>query len=136
LPPATGVDATIAQDADLSGEAYLKASLAQVRANFERFGLLDEQVKFLKGWFSQTLSTAPIQRLAVLRIDSDMYHSTLDVLNALYGRISPGGYVIIDDYPGWEGCRRATDEFRQAHGITAELRKIDWTGVCWQVPSV
>jgi hypothetical protein len=83
LPPATGVDATITQDADLSREAYLKASLEQVRANFARYGLLDEQVKFLKGWFHQTLPTAPIQRLAVLRIDGDMYHSTLDALNAL-----------------------------------------------------
>jgi O-methyltransferase len=134
LPPAKGVDAKITDDADLSREAYLKVSLPQVQANFARFGMLDGQVKFLKGWFEHTLPAAPIERLAVLRIDGDMYHSTLDVLNALYARVSPGGYVIIDDYPGWEGCRRATDEFRAAHGIQAELRRIDWTGVCWQIP--
>jgi O-methyltransferase len=134
LPPPTGIDRTI-RDPDLSGESFLKVSLEQVRANFARFGLLDGQVRFLKGWFHETLPGAPIGRLALLRLDGDMYSSTMDTLTALYDKVSPGGYVIVDDYPGWEGCRRATDEFRAARKISAPLTKIDWTGVCWQKPA-
>ncbi|HVX84063.1 MAG TPA: TylF/MycF/NovP-related O-methyltransferase [Phycisphaerae bacterium] len=132
LPPARGRDREMG-DADLSGEAHLKVSLEQVRANFARFGLLDERVRFVKGWFHESLPAAPVERLAVLRLDGDMYSSTMDTLQALYDKVSPGGWVIVDDYPGWEGCRRATDEFRASRGITAPLEKIDWTGVCWRV---
>ncbi len=57
----------------------------------------------------------------------------MDALRALYHRVSPAGYVIVDDYYSWEGCRRAVTDFRQGKGIEAEIRKIDWTGACWQV---
>src|SRR5207249_3588916 len=71
----------------------LAVSLEEVQANFLRYGLLDEGVRFLAGWFRDTLPAAPIHRLAVLRIDGDMYESTLDVLRALYPKVSVGGYV-------------------------------------------
>lgn len=113
-------------------QPYLAVSLAEVRANFERYGLLDDQVRFLPGWFSDTLPTAPIERLAVLRVDGDMYGSTMDVLTSLYSKVAPGGYIIIDDYGAIPGCRLAVDDFRQAQGITEPLMKIDWTGVFWR----
>jgi O-methyltransferase len=122
------------REQDFSHMGYLKVSLEQVQANFRRFDLLDDQVKFLKGWFKDTMLTAPIDRLALLRLDADMYESTMDVLGPLYPKVSAGGYVIIDDYHTWDGCRKAVDEFRAAHGITAELRQIDWASVYWQVP--
>ena len=111
----------------------LVATLDEVRANFAAFMLLDDQVKFLEGWFKDTLPTAPIEQIAVLRLDGDLYESTMDTLNNLYHRVSPGGFVIIDDY-NLESCRTAVDEFRATHGITAELGVIDWAGVWWQVP--
>jgi O-methyltransferase len=58
--------------------------MEQVKANFEKYGLLDERVRFLKGWFSETLAKAPIERLAVLRLDGYVYGSTMEALNALY----------------------------------------------------
>jgi O-methyltransferase len=111
---------------------YLAVSLDEVRCNFARYGLLDEQVCFLPGWFKDTLPTAPIDRLAVLRLDADMYGSTREVLTILYPRVSPGGYVIVDDYGAVEGCRRAVADYRQEHGIADDVQQIDWTGVYWR----
>lgn len=109
----------------------LAVSLDAVRSNFERYGLLDEQVRFLPGWFKDTLHAAPIERLAVLRIDGDMYESTMDALAALYPKLSVGGYVIVDDY-ALAPCRKAVEDYRAAAGITDEIRQIDWTGVYWR----
>ena len=111
---------------------FLRVSLEQVQANFERYGLLDGQVRFLKGWFKDTLPKAPIEKLAVMRLDGDMYESTMDGLANLYPKLSVGGYVIIDDYGYWEACRKAVHDFRASHGITDEILGIDWTGVYWQ----
>ena len=117
---------------DMSGVPMLAVSADQVRANFERYGLLDDQVQFLEGWFRDTLPSAPIEELAVLRLDGDMYESTMDALVALYPKLSVGGYVIVDDYGAWEPCRLACTDFRERHGITDEIVSIDWTGVHWR----
>ena len=69
----------------------LSISLDEVKANFAKYGLLDNRVIFLKGWFKDTLRAAPIERLAVLRLDGDMYESTTDALTALYDKVSPAG---------------------------------------------
>jgi len=117
---------------DLSHVATLAVSADQVRAAFERYDLLDDQVRFLEGWFRDTLPSAPVESLAVLRLDGDLYESTIDALEALYPRLSVGGYVIVDDYGAWEPCRRAVDDYRAAHGITDAITAVDWTGVHWR----
>jgi hypothetical protein len=108
--------------------------LEAVQGNFQTFGLLDDQVKFLKGWFKDTLPGAPIERLAVMRLDGDYYESTMDALTALYDKLSPGGYVIIDDYGEklWTYCRRAVDDFRKARGIETPLERVDSKCYFWQ----
>src|SRR5205823_14646932 len=80
----------------------LAVPLDQVKANFAKYDLLDDQVRFLPGWFKDTLPTANIGAIAILRLDGDMYESTLTPLRHLYSRLSRGGYVIVDDY-GNEG---------------------------------
>ena len=110
----------------------LAASLKDVRANFARYGLLDDRVRFLPGWFRDTLPSAPIERLAVLRLDGDLYESTMDALEALYPKLSVGGYAIIDDYSIVPGCKRAVDEYRARHGIDEEIVTVDWGCVYWQ----
>ena len=112
--------------------AALAVSEQQVRANFARYDMLDEQVRFLPGWFRDTLPAAPISRLSVLRIDGDMYESTMVALSALYPRLSIGGYVIIDDYGAVRGCHDAVEDFRSRHGVEEVLQRIDWGGVFWQ----
>lgn len=112
---------------------HLAVSLHDVRENFRRYGLLDDSVRFVPGWFRDTLPTVAVERLAVLRLDADMYESTIVALEALYPRVSPGGFVIVDDYGAVPtGAGKATDDFRTREGITEELVPIDWTGVYWR----
>lgn len=113
---------------------HLEASIDEVRANFAAYGLLDEQVVFLKGWFKDTLPSAPIGRLAILRLDGDYYESTMDALESLYDKVSPGGYVIVDDYGEgtWTYCKDAVDEFRARRGITDPLVRVDTPCVFWK----
>ena len=130
----------------------LASGLDEVRHNFQSFDLLDDNVKFLKGWFKDTLPTAPIQSLAIMRLDGDFYDSTMDALRNLYHKLSPGGYVIIDDYgeANWTNCKQAVDEFRHAEGISEPLIRVDfellllaagplggvpcWIGLRWFAP--
>lgn len=110
----------------------LGVSLEAVQENFRRYGLLDDQVRFLPGWFRDTLDSAPIDRLAVARLDGDMYESTIVALEALYPRLSVGGYLIVDDYLSHPACRAAVDEYRDANDIDELIHEIDWTGVYWR----
>jgi O-methyltransferase len=112
--------------------ANLSVSVDEVRANFERYGLLDDRVRFLPGWFRDTLPSAPIERIAVLRLDGDMYESTMVALESLYPRLAPGGYLIVDDYGAIAGCREAIEDYRREHGIGEPIQTIDWTGVYWR----
>ena len=111
---------------------YMAVSQETVAAAFEGYGLLSDNVRFLKGWFKDTLPTAPIDQLAVLRVDADMYESTTQVLEGLYDRVSPGGFVIIDDYGCFQECREAVDDFRRDRAVSEPLTEIDWTGVFWR----
>jgi O-methyltransferase len=115
--------------ADFHTHPELAVSLEQVRANFERFGLLDDQVVFVKGWFRDTMPTVDADALAVLRLDGDMYESTIVPLTHLFDRVSAGGWVIIDDYQIMPPCRKAARDFFDDRGIAPELHKIDHVGV-------
>ena len=110
---------------------YLAVSQEEVENNFRKYDLLDKQVVFLKGWFKDTLPQAPIDKLSILRLDGDMYGSTMDSLEYLYPKLSKGGFCIIDDY-ALPGCKSAVDDYRTKHAINSELKKIDWTGRYWR----
>lgn len=109
----------------------LAVSLDQVKANFTRYRLLDDGVIFLKGWFKDTLPNAPVEKLAVLRLDGDMYQSTMETLEALYSKVVPKGYIIVDDFI-LEACRGAVLDFRKKHLIDAAIQEIDGAGIFWQ----
>ncbi len=117
---------------DRSQVQFLKVSFEKVKSNFAKFGLLDEQVEFLKGWFCDTLPNAPIQKLAILRLDGDMYSSTMDSLQSLYHKVSKGGYIIVDDYYSWPACRAAITDFLKKNSLNPEIKAIDWTGAYWK----
>lgn len=117
---------------DLHECEYLAVSQDEVARNFARYGLLDEQVRFLPGWFRETLPDAPIEELALLRLDGDLYESTSVALEALYPKLSPGGYAIVDDYGAIPACRAAVDDYRRKRGVTEPLVAIDWTGAYWR----
>jgi O-methyltransferase len=109
----------------------MAVSLGEVRCNFARYGLLDDSIIFLKGFFRDTLPLAPISALSVLRIDADLYESTLEALNVLYPKLSAGGYAVFDDYQNLTACRRAIDEYRQMYNISDPIVKIDRRAVFW-----
>lgn len=113
----------------------LAISLAEVQDNFERFGLLDHRVHFVKGWFKDTLHRAPIERISVLRLDGDLYQSTIEALNALYPKVTSGGYVIIDDYGAFEACRRAVHDYLTSIGQgDVAITDIDGIGSWFEKP--
>ncbi len=113
--------------------AQLAVSLDDVKHHFDVYGLLDAKVKFLKGWFKDTLPTIPADtKFAVVRLDGDMYESTMDGLRNLYDKLSVGGYMIVDDYGAVAACAKAIEDFRSERGITDQIHTIDWTGVYWQ----
>ena len=116
---------------NLNQHQELAVSLEQVKANFQKYNLLDNQVVFLKGFFCNTLPTAPIERLALLRLDGDLYESTIDALINLYPKLSVGGFVIIDDYPV-APCVKAVHDYRTKHGITDPIIAIGRDGVYWK----
>ncbi len=116
----------------LSGIPYIAVSLEKVQDNFRKYDLLDHQVIFLKGFFCDTLPTAPIGKLALLRLDGDLYESTILALENLYPKLSIGGYVIVDDYGAIGACSQAIKDYRAKNNIQDELISIDFTGVYWK----
>jgi len=110
----------------------LAVSLDEVKRNFERYGLLDDRVRFIKGRFCESLPRAPIGQLSVLRLDGDLYESTWDALVNLYPKLSAGGFLIVDDYESTDQCARAIHEYRDRYGITDSIERIDGRGVFWQ----
>jgi O-methyltransferase len=111
---------------------HLAVPVELVKDNFARFGLLDDQVEFVRGRFRDTLPTLSDRVWSVVRLDGDLYESTINALEELYPNLSPGGYLIVDDYGALGRCRTAVHDYRDAHGIEQEIRKIDWSGVFWQ----
>jgi len=140
LPPPNSLKYPADAGMDLSNVQGLAVSLEQVQANFAKYGMLDDRVRFLKGWFRDSLPPAPITTLAVMRLDGDLYESTMDALVHLYPKLSPGGYVIIDDWSRRGGsipCVKAVLDYRAQHGIEDPIQVLDpeihyaW-GAFWQ----
>lgn len=117
---------------DLSTE--LAVSLETVKENFRRYGLLDDQVVFVEGLFSQTLPALGPGPFALARLDGDLYESTYIALQCLYPKLSPGGFLIVDDYGVIKACRQAVEDYRTEHNIDAPIEWIDRTGIWWRRP--
>lgn len=92
-----------------------------------RLRLDPSRLVFHKGWFQDTVGPAKdgIGPIAVLRLDGDWYDSTLTCLEGLYDRLVPGGFLIIDDYGAFSGCRKAVDEFFARRGETLQFTYSD-----------
>src|SRR4029077_2364831 len=110
----------------------LAIARTEVEANYSRYGLLDEHVRFLEGWFSETLPRVANCNWSLIRLDGDMYGSTMDGLKNLYPGLSVGGFMILDDYFDAGPCRAAVDEYRAQNGILEPIERIDWIGAYWR----
>lgn len=129
-PPTHPQDAGF--DYSASHFPFLSVDRESVAELFDRYGLLDEQVQFLSGWFKDTMASAPIATLSILRLDGDLYESTMDAVNPLYPKLSKGGFIIVDDYHSCPPCKRAIDEFVASHGIADKPIRIDDQSIFWR----
>jgi len=110
---------------------FTSVSIEEVKNNFQLYNLLDDQVRFLQGWFKDTLPDAPIDQLSLMRLDGDMYQSTMEALINLYPKLSIGGFVIVDDYAA-EPCKQAVRDFREREKITDTIVPIDSWSIFWR----
>ncbi|NOD93859.1 macrocin O-methyltransferase [Ruegeria sp. HKCCD4884] len=111
----------------------LAVSADAVRSNFEKFDLLDDQVVFIEGFFKDTMPLVPSKQIAVLRLDGDMYESTIDPLKHLFGKISKGGWIIVDDYHVVPAAKAAVHDYLDEIGYTPPaIHEIDGVGVFFQ----
>ena len=132
LPPPDPEKYPLDKGLDLNLYEELAISEEEVCANFAKMGLLDDRVITVKGWFRDTMKNFPGQSIAVLRLDGDLYKSTIDPLNYLYDRVSPGGWIIVDDYECFEACKRATQDFLRSRKLRPTIHHIDGIGVFFQ----
>jgi len=116
---------------DLRAYEFLTAPLDDVREAFARLGC-DQGVEFVPGFFDDSLPALAGRRWAIVRLDADSHDATRQALRCLYDGLEPGGYLIVDDYGSFDGCRRAVDEFRDARGIAEPLEWVDSTCVRWR----
>jgi O-methyltransferase len=116
---------------DLAPVGYLSVPLEQVRENFARLGY-EDGVRFVPGFFEDTLPGLAGERWSVVRLDGDTYEATWTALASLYPGLAVGGYLIVDDYGALEECRRAVTDFRERHGIDEPIEEVDWTCVRWR----
>ena len=110
----------------------LTVSIEEVKELFDRYQLLDDRVKFLEGWFRDTLPNAPIEKLSLLRLDGDLYESTMDALIPLYDKVVEGGFIIVDDYFSCPPCKKAITDFMAQNNIQTPLITIDGHSVYWR----
>lgn len=109
----------------------LRISVDQVKGVFSRYGLLTENAKFRKGFFKDSMkSVEDIEKICMLRLDGDMYCSTIEVLEALYDKVSIGGIVVVDDW-ALPTCRAAVYDFLGSRGLSPEFRVIDESSIFW-----
>jgi hypothetical protein len=129
LPPP---DVEADSDSPLHKFDYLAVSLAQVQAAFTRFGVNDKPVRYIQGWFKDTLPRFQGAPWSIIRADGDMFSSTMDILTNLYPGLSPGGILIIDDYFHIPACKQAVEQYRAENSITEEIVRIDAQGAYWR----
>jgi O-methyltransferase len=135
MPAASALDTHEGQHAEATGWGAGTCA-APMDSLLELAGKLHvrELIQPVKGLFADTLPQhkQSIGPIALLHVDGDWYSSTMDVLGNLYDQVVPGGYIQVDDYGFWEGCKRAVTEFQEKCGLTFDLQTIDSTGVWFQ----
>jgi hypothetical protein len=104
------------------------SSLDEVKTNLEKTNYPQEKIFYFKGKVEDTLPEPSIDKIALLRLDTDFYESTKHELEILYDFLVPGGVLIIDDYGHWTGSKKAVDEFIEKRKLKIFLNRIDYTG--------
>jgi hypothetical protein len=104
------------------------ATLDEVQANIQQTGYDRTRIHMIQGKVEDTVPVQAPKTIALLRLDTDWYESTMHELTHLFPRLARHGVLIIDDYGHWQGCRKAVDEYTQAIDVPILLNRIDYTG--------
>lgn len=99
--------------------------LENVKSNFKNWGVNPDLMKFVKGWVQHTIPTVKdrIEKIAILRLDMDVYDPTLFTLRELYDKVSKGGVVIIDD-GNLSGVVKAVNDFLKERNLVVDFHKV------------
>lgn len=116
---------------DLAGCDFLAVPLEEVKETFARFGC-DQNVRFVPGFFQDTLPGLTGGSWSIVRLDGDTYEAVWTGMESLYGGLEAGGYLIVDDYLSLDRCREAIDDFRRSHGIAEPIEEVDWSCIRWR----
>ena len=128
MPPATPADGPEAP----SWVGNLKSSASRVARLLRRTGADLSRVRIVPGLFQDTFPSVHIPQIALLNIDADWYESVKLCLETFYNAVVPRGFISLDDYGAWPGCRRAVDEFFASRGIALQLQRVDETAHWFQ----
>ena len=115
-------------------EGWCHGDLSKVKKVLRKLRIPESRVHIVKGWFQDTFPSVQIRDIAILHIDADWYESVKLCLEKFYDSVQPGGYIVLDDYGDWEGCRIATDEFLKKRALGIKLTQVDYTGSYFQKP--
>jgi len=136
LPP--GERQLDSRDKGWDKTSYLEVGVDTVVDNFRRLSLLDHNVIFAQGFFNLSMPRLRyhVDQLAILRMDGDMYESTVDVLYHMYDKLELNGYVIVDDWIQNHGedfpSKTAVEDFWAVHGLKPNIFEIDGCSVYWK----
>jgi len=133
LPGPSGRDIHVSGRAGEKGEAAGSEAAAR-RLLFRRLKLDPNRIHLVRGWFQDTIPPlkARVGPIALLHLDCDWYESVKFCLEEWYDQVREGGFVVIDDYGEWRGCRQAVDEFFRGRGLAPDLIVCDFAGRYFQ----
>lgn len=114
---------------------WCQGSAEDVREVFRLLGIPLSRLHVVEGWYQDTFPKAQVRPISLLHIDADWYESVKLCLEKFYDAVEPGGFVVLDDYGYWEGCRKAVDEFFQRRALRARLIQVDYTGHYFEKPA-
>jgi macrocin-O-methyltransferase TylF-like protien len=129
-----GMPQTTVRDGEAASQyvGQLAGNVETVRSVLALVGANLERAHIIKGWFEESFRSVTIPRIALLNIDADWYESVKLCLDMFYDAVVPGGFISIDDYGHWPGCKQAVDEFLVARGISPNLHVVDYSARWFQ----
>lgn len=104
------------------------ASIEDVQRNIRLTSYPSENIHFIQGKVEDTLPEKAPEKIALLRLDTDWYESTVHEMEHLFPRLVRGGVLIVDDYGHWQGAKKAIDEYVEKNKVKLLLNRIDYTG--------
>ena len=108
--------------------AWCYSTLDEVKSNLFKTQYPKENIFFIEGKVENTLPSNLVDKISLLRLDTDWYESTKHELECLFDKLVVGGILIIDDYGHWQGAKKAVDEFIKERKLKLFLNRIDYTG--------